>query len=97
MIPPNAWKHGRLLESYEVLQVHTKPDLIAYGQVEHTVAKRRCLCRACGEFIFQGEARITFFWDFNGCGSWTAMECHMHERDCTGVVNGNLPHTSTLV
>lgn len=72
-----------LLKDYEVSLVRTNPNRIAYGTVEHTVAKRRCRCRACGAFIQKGEKRITFFWDFSGSGSWTAVECHMHV-DCVG-------------
>lgn len=84
----DAWKNPELLSSWEVEGVRTNPRYtVQYGTLEETIAKRKTTCRACGGSIFKGEYRLTFFWDFKGCGSWTAQEVHIHLHDCTNILN----------
>ncbi len=89
----NAWKAPALLAAWEVARVRTDPrHAVEYGDSEVTVAKRKTTCRACGQPIQKGERRITFYWDFNGCGSWTAQEVHIHEADCShALAPGDVP------
>ena len=42
------------------------------------VASGRSTCRACGQRIAKGEPQVSFMWDFNGCGSWTATTAALH-------------------
>ena len=55
---------------------------IEYGALERVTGTGRARCRCCGKKIAKGERELRFYWDFNGCGSWTAVECHVHEKDC---------------
>lgn len=75
-----------LLRQDQVRKIRINPGSVPYGTVEHSTAKRKCRCRACGEVMCKGDPRITFQWDFRGSGSWTAVESHMHFDDCTGAV-----------
>lgn len=45
----------------------------------------RATCRCCGEKIKKGEPAIKFYYDFAGCGSWTAVEVQIHVKDCPGM------------
>lgn len=56
---------------------------VQYGSIEHGLkATGRARCRCCGDKIAKGTDEIRFYWDFNGCGSWTAVECHIHASPC---------------
>jgi len=89
----DAWKKPKLLSSWEVEGVRSNPHhVVQYGDVPSvTTAKRRSICRACGQSIIKGEQRLSFFWDFTGCGSWTAQEVHIHTHDCTHVLDEEKP------
>ncbi len=84
----DAWKNPELISMWNVKRIRLNPagGGVPYGQSEHTVAKRKTVCRACGQAILKGEPRITFMWDFKGCGSWTAQEVHIRKHDCTNVL-----------
>lgn len=69
----------KLLQDWELKKV--RAFNVPYGSVERTTAKKRCTCRACGNSIPKGAERLTFFWDYTGSGSWTAVESHIH-IDC---------------
>lgn len=55
---------------------------VEYGDIERVIATGRARCRSCGNKIIKGSPEIRFYWDFRGCGSWTAVECHIHQEDC---------------
>lgn len=81
----NAWKDPELIPTWSVRRIRLKSAHggIPYGESKQTVTKRKTVCRACGQAMLKGEPRITFMWDFKGCGSWTAQEVHIHTHDCT--------------
>ena len=56
--------------------------VIEYGQPEIVTATGRARCRCCGQKIAKDETALKFFFDFNGCGSWTAQEVQMHVSGC---------------
>ena len=55
---------------------------VEYGAPEVVTATGRAKCRRCGLKIKKGALSIKFLFDFNGCGSWTATQCHMHYGTC---------------
>ena len=54
------------------------------GDVEIVDGTGRARCRQCGERIRKGERAIKGYYDFNGCGSWTAVTVQIHLHDCNG-------------
>lgn len=69
------WQYGKIREQ------GTKAS-IEFGYVEEVVATGRAECRVCAERIEKGEPAYRFYWDFNGCGSWTSQSIQIHKRDC---------------
>lgn len=65
-----------LLSPYQIEQVRAKR--VDYGDVFRDVAKRKAYCRCCDGWIKKGEPILSFYWDFHGCGSWTATKTQMH-------------------
>lgn len=58
-------------------------NMIQYGELEpNLTATGRAKCCCCGQKIVKGEKEHRFYWDFSGCGSWTAVECHIHAAPC---------------
>ena len=49
---------------------------------EIVVSTGRATCRFCGKKIAKGARALKFFHDFNGCGSWTAVEIQVHLDGC---------------
>jgi hypothetical protein len=84
----NAWKTPELISTWNVRRIRLKPAHggVPHGESKQTVAKRKTICRACGQAMLKGEPRITFMWDFKGCGSWTPQEVHLHAHDCTNAL-----------
>jgi hypothetical protein len=66
----SAWKNPELIPPSNVRRIRLKPahGCIPYGESKQTVTKRKTVCRACGQAMLKGEPRITFMWDFKGCG-----------------------------
>lgn len=69
-----------ILMPYEVADI--RKGRVEYGDVERVTAKRASFCRCCGGTIRKGEAALKFYWDWHGCGSWTASMAMMH-AECT--------------
>jgi hypothetical protein len=65
-----------ILLPYQCQQI--RDGKVEYGTVEQVVAKRKSFCRCCGTDITKDENSLRFFWDFTGCGSWTASQATMH-------------------
>ena len=42
----------------------------------------RATCRQCGEKIRKDEKAIKGVYDFDGCGSWTAVNVQIHLNTC---------------
>jgi hypothetical protein len=57
-------------------------NIIEYGGLDRKVATGRAICRSCGQKIQKGEPALTFGWDFQGSGSYTAAEVQIHEGGC---------------
>ena len=53
-----------------------------YGDLTYAIASGRARCRACGEKINRGDRCLSFVHDFAGSGSWTGVQCYMHENTC---------------
>lgn len=54
------------------------------GPPERISGTGRACCRQCGQRIAKGVPAVRFFWDFGGCGSFTATAAQIHENpaDC---------------
>ena len=65
-----------LLNPHQAAQVRAKR--VEYGDVLTETAKRKAYCRCCNGIITKGESILSFYWDFHGCGSWTASKAQMH-------------------
>lgn len=72
-----------LLRSDYVAEV--RRGRVEYGEVFPITLTRRAVCRCCGRPMPKGTKAIRFGWDFNGCGSWTVIECSMHAEPCTPI------------
>jgi len=83
----NVDRYGKpyeLLEPWQYQRIRergVKAD-VEYGSVEEIMATGRAECRVCAERIEKGEPSYRFYWDFNGCGSWTCQQVSIHKRDC---------------
>lgn len=75
-----------LLNAWEVERVRL--GRTEYGDPEIVDVKRPSTCRSCAQKIGRGQKAIEFYWDFQGCGSWTAVKCYMHFEPCIPVVKG---------
>jgi hypothetical protein len=56
------------------------------GAPERIAGTGRATCRNCGKKIAKDIPAMRFYWDFHGCGSWTATLVQLHENpsDCSG-------------
>jgi hypothetical protein len=75
------WETARVREDFDKSNPNS-PRFVEFGILEPLVATGRATCRACGQRIAKGEPSAKFAWDFNGCGSWTAQEIHIHRFQC---------------
>jgi hypothetical protein len=57
----------------------TACEEVEYGGVREVVASGRATCRCCGQKIAKGVPALTFAWDFDSCGSWTATTVSIHK------------------
>lgn len=55
---------------------------IEYGSPSVQPASGKGRCRCCGNRITKNARVVKFFWDFHGCGSWTATEAQIHADEC---------------
>jgi hypothetical protein len=77
----DEWEAERMREEYAE---HGRIfNLDGIGEDPHIVkASGRATCRCCGTKIEKGDDAIVFFYDFHGCGAWTAVECYIHLDEC---------------
>lgn len=74
-----------LLKAWEVERVRL--GRTEYGVPEIVDVKRSVTCRSCAQKIGRGQKAIEFYWDFQGCGSWTAVKCHFHFESCESIMD----------
>lgn len=42
----------------------------------------RARCRACGQRIARGDGAVLWAHDYQGSGSWTAIQSYIHASNC---------------
>jgi hypothetical protein len=52
------------------------------GRPEREEATGRARCRSCGQRIAKGAPVIRWAHDYQGSGSWTAIQSFVHADDC---------------
>lgn len=52
------------------------------GPPRRALATGRARCRRCGSKIERGAEAIRWVHDYQGSGSWTAIDSYVHAFDC---------------